>query len=197
MPLDEEVKPQERRFVRHSRVVKRLAREPTFAFPLVRNWLLALWATKGGGFYGLGYVVTLVTLEAISFEQDAVQGASSLSGAEGFVVSQAFQYVTRFGVDSIMNGVRAAVWPAYLFDWLGPPGIAAFVVGGMVFERVVRPVVEARFPELAAARAARMKAKQEKRDRKRATRAKAEAGSGRVTEPAAGRSDDGTSGPDG
>ena len=167
-PNDKE--PEEGRFTRHSRAVKRLAREPSYAFSLLHNWLIALWATKGGGFYGLGYVVTLVTLETVSFEQDAVKGASSLGGAESFIASQAIQYVTRFGVDSIMNGIRAAVWPAYLFDWLGPPGIVAFVAGGMVFERVVRPLVEARFPELAAARAARIKAKQEKRDRKRAAR---------------------------
>jgi hypothetical protein len=168
---NEKDKPEEGRFVRHTRVVKRLAREPRFAFPLLRDWFLGLWATRGGGFYGLGYVVTLVTLESISFEQDAVKGASSLSRAESFIASQAIQYITKFGVDSIMNGIRAAVWPAYLFDWLGPPGILVFVAGGMVFERVVRPAVEARFPELAAARAARVKAKQEKRDRKRAARA--------------------------
>ena len=169
---NENEKPQEGRFVQHSRVVKRLAREPSYVFPLLHNWLIALWATRGGGFYGLGYVVTLVTLESVSFEQDAVKGASSLSGAESFIASQAIQYVTRFGVDSIMNGIRAAVWPVYLFDWLGPPGILVFVAGGMVFERAVRPIVEARFPELAAARAARVKAKHEKRDRKRAARAK-------------------------
>jgi hypothetical protein len=47
-------KPAEGRFVRQSRSVRRLVREPSFAVPLLRNWLIALWATKGGGFYGLG-----------------------------------------------------------------------------------------------------------------------------------------------
>jgi len=169
---DEKEKPQETRFVRHSRIVKRLAREPRFAFPLLRDWLIALWATKGGGFYGLGYVATLITLETVSFEQDAAKAASSISGAESFVASQAIQYLSRFGVDSLMNTLRAVVWPAYLFDWLGAPGVVAFVLGAIVFERVVRPYVEAQFPELAAARRERLQKKQEKRDRKRAARAK-------------------------
>jgi hypothetical protein len=168
---DEKEKLQER-FVRHSRIAKRLAREPRVAFPMLRDWLIALWATKGGGFYGLGYVATLLTLEAISFEQDAAKAASSVSGVESFVISQAIQYVTRVGVDSIMNTIRAVVWPAYLFDWLGVPGVVAFVAGAIVFERVVRPYVETRFPELAAARRERLQKKQEKRDRKRAARAK-------------------------
>jgi hypothetical protein len=165
-------KPKAGRFVRHSHVVKRLAREPRYARTLVRDWLVALWATKGGGFYGLGYVVTLVTLEALSFEQDAVNGASSVAGAESFVASQAFQYISGFGIDSLMNTIRAAAWPAYLFDWLGPAGIVAFFVGGAAFERIVRPAVEARVPELAAARAQRLHAREEKRERKRAKRAK-------------------------
>ena len=172
MTPNEKEKPEEKRFVRHARMVKRLAREPRHAFPLLRDWLIALWATKGGGFYGLGYVATLITLEAISFEQDAAKGASSLSGAESFVASQAIQYIFRFSEGSIMNAIRAAVWPVYLFDWLGPPGIVAFIAGGMVFERVVRPYVESRFPELAAARLQRLQKRREKRDRKRALRAK-------------------------
>ena len=163
-------KPKEGRFVRHSRVVKRLAREPKYAGTLVRDWLVALWATKGGGFYGLGYVVTLVILEALSLEQDAVQGATSVAGAESFVASQAIQYISGFGIDSLMNTIRAVAWPAYLFDWLGPPGIVAFFVAGAVFERIARPAVEARVPELAAARAQRLRAREEKRERKRATR---------------------------
>jgi len=169
---DEKEKLQERRLVRHSRIVKRLAREPSFAFPLLRDWLIALWATKGGGFYGLGYDATLVTLETISFEQDAANAASSISGAESFVASQAIQYLSGFGVDSIMNTIRALAWPAYLFDWLGLPGVVAFVAGGIAFERVIRPYVESRFPELAAARLQRLQKRQEKRDRRRAARAK-------------------------
>jgi len=46
-----------------------------------RDWLIALWATKGGGFYGLGYVATLITLETVSFEQDAAKAASSKPSA--------------------------------------------------------------------------------------------------------------------
>ena len=142
-------------------------REPRFAGPLLRDWLVALWATKGGGFYGLGYVGTLLTLEVFSLEQDVVTKDTS-----SFLTSQAIQYVAGFGADSLMNTIRATVWPAFLFDWLGLPGIAAFLIGGAAFERFVRPRVEARLPDLAAARTARIATREQRRERKRGARAK-------------------------
>jgi hypothetical protein len=162
MTSESNEKPREWRIVRHSRILKRLAREPSLAGPLLRDWLVALWATKGGGFYGLGYVVTLVALEIFSLERDVTTNSAST-----FVASQAIQYLAGFGVDSILNTVRAAVWPFYLFKWLGPPGFMAFLVGVILFERLVRPAVEARLPELAAARAKRLENKQRRRERKR------------------------------
>lgn len=164
MTSDTSDKPKEGRFVRHSRVMRRLASEPSFAVPLLRGWFVTLWATKGGGFYGLGYIVTLIALEVVSAQQGIGSGATS------YVAGQAIQYVVGFGIDSIFNTVRAFVWPFYLFQWLGLPGIAVFVGGGIVFERFVRPSVEGWFPELAAAREKKLQAKQAKRERKLAAR---------------------------
>jgi hypothetical protein len=158
-------KPKQGRFARHFQEAKRLSREPTYAFPLLRRWLIALWATRGGGFYGLGYVVTFVVLEVISLEQGVLSGSSS------FIAAQAVQYVIGFSIDSIGNTIRAAIWPVFLIDWLGPLGILLFFAGGFVFERAVRPSVEAWLPDLKEAREQRVRAKQEKRERRRAKRA--------------------------
>jgi hypothetical protein len=159
-------KPTQGRFARHFQTAKRLTREPSHAFPLLRSWLIALWATKGGGFYGLGYVVTFVVLELISLEQGVVNGTSS------FLVAQAAGYILRFSLESIGNTIQAALWPFLLIKWLGPLGILLFFAGGFVFERAVRPTVEAWLPDLKEARDQRVRARQEQRERKRAARAR-------------------------
>src|SRR6478735_500402 len=62
-----------------------LGREPAAVLPLLRRWLAKLWASRGGGFYGLGYVVTFVALEIKSL-------AGGLTTVDG-LVAQAVQYV--------------------------------------------------------------------------------------------------------
>jgi hypothetical protein len=142
-----------------------LGRQPAAILPLLRRWLVKLWASRGGGFYGLGYVVTFVVLEV----QSLSGGLTSVSG----LMAQAVQYVIRFSIDSFLNGVFALMWPVYLFRWLGGLGVVVLVVGYAGFDYVIRPVVETALPEIREAIAERERRKEEKKERKRAKRSKA------------------------
>src|SRR5262245_53375734 len=157
-PSDSNTK--EGRFARDARLALHLGRQPSAILPLLRRWLVKLWASRGGGFYGLGYVVTFVALEIRSLSG----GLTSVSG----LAAQAVQYVLRFSVDSLRNVVSALIWPAHLFEWLGgPAGLVTLAVGYAAFEIAVRPLVQAWLPEVGVAIAERERRKQEKRDRKR------------------------------
>ena len=124
-PSDSNTK--ESRFARDARLALHLGRQPAAIVPLLRSWLVKLWASRGGGFYGLGYVVTFVALEIRSLSG----GLTTVSG----LLAQAAQYVLRFSVDSVRNVVSALIWPAHLFEWLGgPAGLIALAVGYAVFE---------------------------------------------------------------
>jgi hypothetical protein len=155
------------RLTRDLRTVQEIARDPRSIFPRARSWLVALWQKKGGGFYGLGYVITFIVLEVITLTS-AVGGGSSVTG---LIAGQAIQYVLRVSVESILNTVLALLWPIYLLRWLGGYGLIVLAVGYVGFEYALRPLVEHWFPELKAARVERARLKAEKRDRKRQKRA--------------------------
>lgn len=160
-PTDSNTK--EGRIAHDVRMALQLGREPAGILPLVRKWLVNLWASRGGGFYGLGYVVTFIALETRSLSGDL----TSVSG----LVAQAAQYLMRFSVDSFTNAISALIWPAHLFERLGgPAGLVALAAGYAAFELAIRPVMQAWLPEVGEAIAEQKRRKQEKRDRKRAKR---------------------------
>ena len=162
-PTDSDTK--ESRFTRDARLALHLGRQPSAILPLLRQWLAKLWASRGGGFYGLGYVVTFVALEVRSL-------SSGLTTVDG-LVAQAVQYVLRFSVDSVRNVVSALIWPAHLFEWLGgPAGLVALAAGYAVFELAIRPLVQSWLPEVGEAIVEQERRRQEKRERKRARRAR-------------------------
>ena len=160
-PTDSDTK--ESRFVRDARLALHVGRQPSAILPLLRGWLVNLWASRGGGFYGFGYVVTFIALEIRSL-------SGSLTTVSG-LVGQVVQYVLRFSVDSVRNVVSAMIWPAHLFEWLGgPAGLVALAAGYAAFELAIRPLVQAWLPEVGEAIAEQERRRQEKRDRKRARR---------------------------
>jgi hypothetical protein len=162
-PTDSDTK--EGRFARDVRLALHLGRQPAAILPLLRRWLVKLWASRGGGFYGLGYVLTFVVLEIKSLSG----GLTTVSG----LLAQAAQYVLRFSVDSLRNVISALIWPAHLFEWLGgPAGLVALAIGYAAFEVAIRPLVQAWLPEVGEAIVERERRKQEKRDRKRTRRAR-------------------------
>ena len=162
-PTDSETK--ESRFVRDARLALHVGRQPSAILPLLRGWVVNLWASRGGGFYGFGYVVTFVALEVRSL-------SGSLTTVSG-LVGQVVQYVLRFSVDSVRNVVSAMIWPAHLFEWLGgPAGLVALAAGYAAFELAIRPLVQAWLPEVGEAIAEQERRRKEGRDRKRAQRAR-------------------------
>jgi hypothetical protein len=145
----------EGRIARDVRLAWALGREPAAILPLLRRWLLKIWASRGGGFYGLGYVVTFAALEIKSLSVDLI----SVSG----LAAQAIQYVIRFSIESFFNGLSALLWPVLLLRSLGGLGLVVLAVAYAVFERAIRPLVEASYPEIRDARAERARLRQEKK----------------------------------
>jgi hypothetical protein len=161
-------KNKEGHIARRLRSARKLGREPTAILPLLRGWFVKAWMTRGGGFYGLGYVITFTGLEIRTLTGD-FGGSGSVSG---FIAAQAIQYVVRFSIESIFNSVFALLWPLHLFRWLGGFGLVVLALGYVAFEFAVRPLVEAWLPELRQARILMARSKQERREQKRLERAK-------------------------
>ena len=147
----------EGRIKRLRRLGTEIRHEPRSALDMMRSAAITVWAARGGGFYGLGYLVTFLILEVRMFAGEY----SESTGAVDFITSQALEFVFRISLMSFFNGLMAFVWPFFVIEWLGGTwGLFVLLVGYVVVEKGIRPQVEGRWPELKLAReeAARVKA---------------------------------------
>ena len=106
---------------------------------------MKIWRTRGGGFYGLGYVVTFVVLEVRAFIGN-FEGDGDIAT---MIVQEVLQFFFRFAAQSFVNGFIGFGWPIFVFDYL--KGWAILVLGAswFVFDRWAKPWINARVPELA------------------------------------------------
>ena len=95
--------PLARRLTHHLRSTAQTAalliREPRQAPGLLRRSLIGLWRARGGGLYGLGFVITFVVLEVQTFVQQLVTTTSLVS----FFTAQLLEFVFRFASSSFVN----------------------------------------------------------------------------------------------
>ncbi len=167
MTSDSTAGKKEGRLARQLRVARQIRHEPRSVVPLLRGWLLALWQARGGGFYGLGYVIAFIGMEIRTLAGD-LSGSDSVSE---FVLQQTLEYVSRICVESFVNAFLALLWPAFVLQWLAGWGIVVLIGGYLVFEHGLRQLVETWLPELREARIRQESRKQEKEANKRLKRA--------------------------
>ena len=106
--------------------------------------MVEAWRSRGGGFYGLGYLIALVVLQVGMFAGDVVESES----VSDFALAAAAEYLFRFSVMAFVNVFLALLWPFYVLEQLGEMGIILLLAGYLVFQYALRPVVERFFPEL-------------------------------------------------
>lgn len=158
----------EGRIARQLRVAHEVRREPRTALTLMRDWLVRLWAARGGGLYGLGVVVSFLVREARMIADDFAESA----GITDFFAGEIIEFVFRLGFMSFVNGFLALLWPLYVLERLQLWGLVLLGGGYLVFEYALRPLIETVVPELAAAREA-MAAKKRERKEARAKKRRA------------------------
>ena len=110
-------------------------REPASIAPRVRTFLLGLWKARGGGYYGLGYVVTFISLEISMFFTDV----GETDGVADFVSEQLMSLVFRFAFESILNSFLALIWPALLIGKFGSAGILFLAGSFVLFQWGIKP----------------------------------------------------------
>ena len=137
-------KPKEGRISRHLRVAGEVRENPRRMLPLLRGALLDVWRSRGGGFYGLGYIVAFIYFEIEMLVGDVVESASMSE----FAFGQILEFLFRFGFMSFVNAFRALLWPVYVLQLYEGVGIIVLIGGYAAFEYALKPGVERLFPEL-------------------------------------------------
>lgn len=93
------------------------------------------------------------------------------TSSANFIASQAAELLGRWLGESIIYMVQAFLWPARLVEFVGGvAGIIILITIHLGFEHFVRPMAEARFPELAVdreERSAKINAKAAKKSAKK------------------------------
>lgn len=155
-------------FKRKLATARLLASQPRSAGTMLRDALLRVWRARGGGLYGIGYLVTFITLEIRMVLGEVMDSDDALQ----FIASQATDHVLRYFTESIGNMVQAFIWPLLLVSWLGA-SLGLLTLFGLyaAFEYILRPLAEGRFPELREDRLAREAKRVEKREKKRSAKA--------------------------
>ena len=134
----------ESRIQRYKRHARQIHEDPKNIGAIMRDGLVSVWRARGGGFYGLGYLITFIVLEVRLVVGDVTES----EGVVDFISSQMIEFVFRFGIQSFVNGFLAFLWPVYVLDWLGTWSIALLVGGYYAFEKLLRPAVEGWLPDL-------------------------------------------------
>ncbi|MFP6837652.1 MAG: hypothetical protein VB948_16270 [Pseudomonadales bacterium] len=134
----------EGRIACHLGVLREIRDEPRRIVSLMGDGLFSTWRARGGGFFGLGYLIAFVVLE-LQMISTEVRGSD---GVVEFFTSQIVEYIFRFAVQSLVNVILALIWPVYVLQWLGGWGLVALGGGYLLFEKVLRPYVEGWFPQL-------------------------------------------------
>ena len=148
MPSDDGPR-KEGRLARHRRIAREIYSEPRSINGHLRRALISAWASRGAGFYGLGWIFAFIAMEV-----NMIAGEVAESGSiSEFLGSQLLEYLLRIGFMSFLNSMLALLWPAYVLQWAGALWGFALLAGGyLMFEYGVRPIVEAVLPELKVAR---------------------------------------------
>ena len=104
----------------------------------VRRTLRKVWASRGGGYYGLVAAITFVYLEAIDLVGDLAGLLRSWPIGLGSIIS----FFVGNLVDAVLIAVSAALWP---FKWLGAfgvgPTLIALLGATYVTYRLTRPAI--------------------------------------------------------
>jgi hypothetical protein len=120
-----------------SETARELRREPRSVARLARNAAVRLWSSRGGGFYGLGYVVTFVVLEIRTLASGFVESDDVIAhlGQEILAV------FLRFAFESIGNTLLAFLWPLFVLQALSGWAIVVLAAGWWGYGRWAVPWV--------------------------------------------------------
>jgi hypothetical protein len=126
-------------------MVRGVVSQPQNVPSQIRAALLKIWRVRGGGFYGLGYVIAFGVLEVRAF----IGNFEGDGDVATMILQEVLQFFFRFAAQSFVNGFIAFGWPIFVVDYLG--GWSILVLGGawFVFDRWAKPWINSKVPELA------------------------------------------------
>lgn len=112
---------------------------PRHAEGMFRRWFRNVWAVRGGGLYATGFAAAFVYFEVTEFVTEDIGEIISTNLLSGDIVPLVISFI----VDTFMNFVAALMWPYFIATFASPWGAIALGAAFVVFDRFLRPPIEA------------------------------------------------------
>ena len=103
-----------------------------------KRWLGELWKLRGGGLYAVGYIVCFIYFEIQMFVGEIAES----SGVADFFRSQISEFLFRFFTETIVNMVKAFIWPVYMVGINPPYGAIALGLAFWLFPIYLKKPIE-------------------------------------------------------
>ena len=111
---------------------------------LFKRWFAKVWKVRGGGLYACGYAITFIVLEVTTVVGEIADATS----IRDFFTSQLVEFIFRFAGDSLVNLIKALMWPVYFLEWDPVRGGIALGLMYFVFATYLKkPIMDWLFPD--------------------------------------------------
>ncbi len=104
----------------------------------VRSRFKKIWDVRGGGLYAVGYIVTFLYFEV----RTVIGEIADATGLADFLSDQLLGFVIRFATDSLVNMVKAFIWPVYIVQLNSVFGGIVLGVAFYIFPKYLKKPLE-------------------------------------------------------
>ena len=112
---------------------------PGKAHGWLRAWFRKVWDVRGGGLYAVGFAVSFLYFETTEIIFDDIPGFIALNNVFS---SELVAFGIQVVVDTMINFVKALIWPVYFVSWWPPVGAMVLGIAFFLFPRYFKSPIE-------------------------------------------------------
>jgi hypothetical protein len=112
---------------------------PDKAHGWFRAWFRKVWDVRGGGLYAVGFAIAFLFFE---IREAVFEDIPQFIAMNNILSSELVGFVIQFVVDTMVNFVRALLWPIYVVQLWPPAGLVALVAAFVLFPRTLKAPIE-------------------------------------------------------
>ncbi len=112
---------------------------PDRAHGWFRSWFRKVWQVRGGGLYAVGFAVAFLFFE---IREVVVEDIPQFAALNNILSSELIGFGIQFLVDTMVNFVRALLWPLYVVMLWPPAGAIALGIAFILFPRYLKKPIE-------------------------------------------------------
>ena len=112
---------------------------PDKAHGWFRSWFRKVWEVRGGGLYAVGFAAAFLFFE---IREVVVEDIPQFVAMNNILSSELIAFGIEFLVDTLVNFVRALLWPMYVVMLWPPAGAIALGVAFVLFPRYLKAPIE-------------------------------------------------------